>query len=107
MQNGFKLLAGANRLFPNVEQPVQMGLDLALVPGQHDGLHVRIVLVKGGAADTRALAKVMPPAVRKAALTVHIIASVGWLGAIAAFWSWPSPDSHPLTLSWCVQRTWA
>lgn len=29
--------------------------------------------------------KVMPPAVRKAALTVHIISSVGWLGAIAAF----------------------
>jgi hypothetical protein len=29
--------------------------------------------------------KVMPPAVRKAALTVHVISSVGWLGAIAAF----------------------
>lgn len=27
----------------------------------------------------------MPPALRKAALTVHIISSVGWLGAIAAF----------------------
>ena len=29
--------------------------------------------------------KLMPPAVRKAALTVHILSSVGWLGAIAAF----------------------
>ncbi|CCQ47526.1 membrane protein [Pseudarthrobacter siccitolerans] len=29
--------------------------------------------------------KVMPPAVRKAALTLHIISSVGWLGAVAAF----------------------
>lgn len=29
--------------------------------------------------------KVMPPTVRKAALTVHIISSVGWLGAIAGF----------------------
>ncbi|MEV8132742.1 MULTISPECIES: DUF2269 domain-containing protein [Pseudarthrobacter] len=29
--------------------------------------------------------KLMPPAVRKAALTIHIISSVGWLGAIAAF----------------------
>ena len=29
--------------------------------------------------------KIMPPAMRKAALTVHIISSVGWLGAIAAF----------------------
>lgn len=29
--------------------------------------------------------KIMPPAVRKAALTIHIISSVGWLGAIAAF----------------------
>jgi hypothetical protein len=29
--------------------------------------------------------KAMPPAVRKAALTVHVISSVGWLGAIAAF----------------------
>ncbi|CCQ46074.1 putative membrane protein [Pseudarthrobacter siccitolerans] len=29
--------------------------------------------------------KIMPPVVRKAALTVHIISSVGWLGAIAAF----------------------
>ncbi|KQQ81085.1 hypothetical protein [Arthrobacter sp. Leaf137] len=27
----------------------------------------------------------MPPAVRKAALTLHIISSVGWLGAVAAF----------------------
>lgn len=29
--------------------------------------------------------KIMPPAVRKATLTVHIISSVGWIGAIAAF----------------------
>lgn len=29
--------------------------------------------------------KLMPPAVRKAALTIHIISSVGWLGAVAAF----------------------
>ncbi|UKA68372.1 DUF2269 domain-containing protein [Arthrobacter sp. FW306-05-C] len=29
--------------------------------------------------------KRMPPGVRKVALTVHIISSVGWLGAIAAF----------------------
>ncbi|MCQ6269365.1 DUF2269 domain-containing protein [Pseudarthrobacter sp. R1] len=29
--------------------------------------------------------KIMPPGVRKAALTVHILSSVGWLGAIAAF----------------------
>lgn len=29
--------------------------------------------------------KLMPHAVRKAALTIHIIASVGWLGAIGAF----------------------
>lgn len=29
--------------------------------------------------------KIMPPAVRKAALTIHIISSVGWLGAVAAF----------------------
>lgn len=29
--------------------------------------------------------KLMPPGVRKAALTVHIISSVGWLGAVAAF----------------------
>lgn len=29
--------------------------------------------------------RIMPPAVRKAALTVHIISSVGWLGTIAAF----------------------
>ncbi|WP_455836972.1 DUF2269 domain-containing protein [Pseudarthrobacter siccitolerans] len=29
--------------------------------------------------------KIMPPALRKAALTVHIISSVGWLGAVAAF----------------------
>ncbi|WP_209313979.1 hypothetical protein [Blastococcus sp. TF02A-35] len=27
----------------------------------------------------------MPPAVRKTALTVHVAASVGWLGAVAAF----------------------
>jgi hypothetical protein len=27
----------------------------------------------------------MPPALRKATLTVHVISSVGWLGAIAAF----------------------
>lgn len=27
----------------------------------------------------------LPPAVRKAALTIHIVASVGWLGAVAAF----------------------
>ncbi|MBT2538454.1 DUF2269 domain-containing protein [Arthrobacter sp. ISL-69] len=29
--------------------------------------------------------KIMPPALRKAALVVHIISCVGWLGAIAAF----------------------
>jgi hypothetical protein len=29
--------------------------------------------------------KVMPPALRKLVLTVHIISSMGWLGAIAAF----------------------
>lgn len=29
--------------------------------------------------------RIMPPPVRKAALTVHIVSSVGWLGAIAAF----------------------
>ena len=29
--------------------------------------------------------KVMPPAVRKTALVIHIISSVGWLGAIAGF----------------------
>lgn len=28
---------------------------------------------------------VMPPGVRKAALTIHILASVGWLGSVAAF----------------------
>ena len=29
--------------------------------------------------------KIMPPMVRKAVLTLHIISSVGWLGAVAAF----------------------
>ena len=29
--------------------------------------------------------KLMPPALRKAALLVHIVSSVGWLGAVAAF----------------------
>ena len=29
--------------------------------------------------------RVMPPAVRKAALVIHIISSVGWLGAIGGF----------------------
>ena len=29
--------------------------------------------------------RLMPPAVRKAALVIHIISSVGWLGAIAGF----------------------
>ena len=29
--------------------------------------------------------KLMPPGLRKAALLVHIISSVGWLGAVAAF----------------------
>ena len=29
--------------------------------------------------------KLMPPAVRKAALLVHIVSSMGWLGAVAAF----------------------
>ncbi|MCT9624814.1 hypothetical protein HWD94_06715 [Pseudarthrobacter equi] len=27
----------------------------------------------------------MPPGVRKAALTIHVVSSMGWLGAIAAF----------------------
>ncbi len=28
---------------------------------------------------------IMPPQLRKLALTVHVTASVGWLGAVAAF----------------------
>ena len=28
---------------------------------------------------------VMPPSLRKAALTTHVVSSVGWLGAVAAF----------------------
>lgn len=28
---------------------------------------------------------IMPPGVRKLALTLHVTASVGWLGAVAAF----------------------
>ena len=55
LQHGFELQPGSQGPVPYLDQLLQMGLDLTLMPGHQNCLDIREVLVQGGPADSSSL----------------------------------------------------
>lgn len=52
----------------------------------------------------------MPPALRKAALAVHLTASVGWIGGVVAYltlglWAFTTTDEQVIRAAWAAMDT--
>lgn len=52
----------------------------------------------------------MPPAVRKAALAVHLTVSVGWIGGVVCYlalglWAINATDAQPIRAAWAAMET--
>lgn len=50
--------------------------------------------------------KMMAPGFRKATLTVHVLCSVGWLGAVATFLVLAITGLASTDAGWSVRRIW-
>jgi hypothetical protein len=96
LEHSFKLLPGSRGPFPYLDQLLQVGQDLTLMPGHQNSLHIREVFIQGGPTDSGRLGDLRHSHPGHATLADQVGSRVKDC----------SPDSIPVSFDGLVPELW-